>query len=192
MTFGKLSHTIGLVLRHFDRLFADGDHLQLGSLDITVMETPGHTNDSVTYLVEDVAFIGDTLFQPSAGSARCDFPGGDAGQLYDSIQRLLALPDETRLLLCHDYPGEGEQAVSEVTVARQRAENVHLAGGTSRDEYIAMREKRDAALNLPRLILPSLLVNIEAGRAPAPENNGVSYLKTPFNKTIKELLNGSD
>jgi glyoxylase-like metal-dependent hydrolase (beta-lactamase superfamily II) len=181
-------HTDG---RQFDRLFGDGDTLSLGELEIRVMETPGHTNDSVTYVVGDAAFIGDTMFAPEAGTARCDFPGGDAGQLFDSIGRILALPDATRLFLCHNYPKAGEDPVSQVTVAQSKEENIHLKSGTTREQYVAMRTERDAQLALPRLILPSLIVNIEAGSAPRAEDNGVSYLRTPFNTPIADILAAS-
>ncbi|MEE4172683.1 MAG: MBL fold metallo-hydrolase [Xanthomonadales bacterium] len=172
----------------FDHLATQGDRFPLGDRFIEVMNTPGHTGDSVTYLVGDAAFVGDTLFAPGYGSARCDFPGGDAGQLFDSIQALHGLPDETRLFLCHDYPKANAEPVSVVTVAESRANNIHVGSNTSREEFIAMREARDATLGLPRLILPALQVNVRAGGEPAPESNGASYLKIPFNTTIPELL----
>jgi glyoxylase-like metal-dependent hydrolase (beta-lactamase superfamily II) len=172
----------------FDRLLAEGDVVALGQFEIRVIETPGHT-DSVTYLVEDAAFVGDTLFAPAFGTARCDFPGGDAGQLYDSIARIHALPDQTRIHLCHDYPKAGEPPVCVVTVAQSRGHNVHVREGTTRAEFVAMRQARDAQLGLPRLILPSLQVNILAGASPRPETNGVSYLRTPFNRPLTELIN---
>jgi glyoxylase-like metal-dependent hydrolase (beta-lactamase superfamily II) len=157
-----------------------------------VIETPGHTADSVTYLVEDAAFVGDTLFAPAFGTARCDFPGGDAGQLYDSIARIHALPEHTRIHLCHDYPKAGAAPVCVVSVAQSRRDNVHVREGTTRTEFVAMREARDAQLGLPRLILPSLQVNILAGAAPRPEANGVSYLRTPFNRPLAELIGAAD
>jgi glyoxylase-like metal-dependent hydrolase (beta-lactamase superfamily II) len=172
----------------FDRLLAEGDALPVGDLEVRVIETPGHTDDSITYLVEDAAFIGDTLFAPGYGTARCDFPGGDAGRLFDSIQKLYALPGDTRLHLCHDYPAQGEAPTHCVTVAESRAGNKHLRAETTKEKFVEMREARDATLGLPRLILPSLQVNVLAGAAPAPENNGVSYLKTPFNSSIPDLL----
>jgi len=172
----------------FDRLVSEGDVLELGALEIRVMETPGHTSDSVSYLVGDAAFIGDTLFAPSYGTARCDFPGGDAGCLYDSIQRIYALPDETRLFLCHDYPHEDEEPVSMVPMVESRDNNVHVNRKTSRDEFAAMRTERDRHLGLPRLIMASVQVNIRAGAPPVPEGNGVSYLRTPFNRTLQQLL----
>ncbi len=154
------------------------------------METPGHTADSITYHVGDAAFIGDTLFAPGFGTARCDFPGGDAGQLYDSIRTLYELPGETRLFLCHDYPKEGEEPVRDVTVAECLESNVHLSETTSKEDFVAMREERDRQLGLPRLILPSLQVNILGGDSPEAESNGVVYLKTPFNRSIAELIKG--
>jgi len=175
----------------FDRLVAEGDVLELGSLKIRVMETPGHTNDSVTYLVGNAAFIGDTLFAPSYGTARCDFPGGDAGRLYDSIQRIHLLPDDTRLFLCHDYPAEGAQPVSMVPVADSRRHNTHVNLNTSREAFVTMRTERDSGLGLPRLIMPSVQVNIRAGGAPSSDCNGVSYLRLPFGRTLKELLGNS-
>lgn len=174
----------------FDRLLVEGDGIQLGGLNIEVMETPGHTGDSVTYLAGDAAFIGDTLFAPAFGTARCDFPGGDAGQLYDSIKKLYQLPGETRLFLCHDYPKEGEKPVKEVTVKQSQQTNIHLKADTTRSEFVAMRTARDSQLGLPRLILPSLQVNILAGATPAAESNGVTYLRTPFNRSIADLIKG--
>jgi glyoxylase-like metal-dependent hydrolase (beta-lactamase superfamily II) len=172
----------------FDRLLVEGDVVELGDLRIEVLETPGHTADSVSYRVGDAVFVGDTLFAPGFGTARCDFPGGDAGQLYDSIARLHALPDATRLHLCHDYPKAGDEPVCAVTVAESRRNNVHVHDGTSREDFVAMRRGRDAQLGLPRLILPSLQVNILAGAVPAAETNGVSYLRTPFNRPLPELI----
>lgn len=174
----------------FDRLLKEGDVISLGSLDIRVLETPGHTGDSIAYLAGEAAFIGDTLFAPAFGSARCDFPGGDAGQLYDSIMKLYQLPGDTQLYLCHDYPKEGQAAVCHVSVEESMKTNIHLKAGTSRAEFISMRTGRDSQLNLPKLILPSLQVNILAGAAPGSESNGVSYLRTPFNRTIEELIKG--
>ena len=178
-------HTDG---RHFDRLLCEGDIVSIGKLDIRVMETPGHTNDSVTYLAEDAAFIGDTLFAPNFGSARCDFPGGNAGKLYDSIQRIYALPASTRLFLCHDYPLAGGEAQSMVAVEESMRDNIHVKADTTREAYIEMRETRDAQLKLPKLILPAIQVNVLAGAAPPNEQNGHSYLKIPFNTSIGDLL----
>lgn len=175
--------------RQFDRLLDEGDVIQLGQEKIRVMETPGHTGDGVTYLAGNAAFIGDTLFSPAYGTARCDFPGGDAGQLYDSIRRLYQLPEDTRLFLCHDYPEDGKAPVKEVTVAESKQTNIHLNAETTRSDFVDMRTGRDNQLGLPRLILPSLQVNILAGALPAPDSNGVSYLRTPVNSTIAELIN---
>jgi glyoxylase-like metal-dependent hydrolase (beta-lactamase superfamily II) len=176
--------------RVFDRLFDDRDILALGGLTIRVMATPGHTADGVTYRVGDAAFIGDTLFSPAYGTARCDFPGGDAGQLYDSIRALYELPKETRLFLCHDYPEEGTEPTCCVTVEESRRDNIHVAEHTSRDEFVAMRTARDSKLGLPRLILPSLQVNILGGEPPAPDDNGVSYLRIPFRQNLADLIEG--
>jgi glyoxylase-like metal-dependent hydrolase (beta-lactamase superfamily II) len=181
-------HDVATDGSQFDRLLAEGDVIALGRLEIRVIETPGHTADGVTYLVEDAAFVGDTLFAPAFGTARCDFPGGDAGQLYDSIARIHALPDHTRIHLCHAYPKAGESPVGVVSVAQSRRENIHVHEGTTRAAFVAMRQARDAQLGLPRLILPSLQVNILAGAAPRPEANGVSYLRTPFNRPLAELI----
>ncbi len=143
--------------------------------------TPGHTPACITYVVGDAAFVGDTLFMPDFGTARTDFPGGDAGQLYDSIQKIFRLPDETRLYMCHDYkaPGRDEYAW-ETSVHEQRAANIHVKDPVSRDEFVEMREGRDAQLGMPKLILPSIQVNVRAGELPPPESNGVRYLKTPI------------
>lgn len=166
--------------RQFDHLFADGETFKLGEMACSVMYTPGHTNDSVSYLIGDCVFIGDTLFMTDYGSARCDFPGGDAGKLYDSIQKLLALPDETRLYLCHDYPPDGRPLHHEVSVAEQKADNKHVGGGATRQDFIAMREARDKTLDLPVLILPSIQVNIRAGNLPEKEDNGIGYIRIPL------------
>lgn len=164
----------------FDRLFADGERFSIGGLDVEVIHTPGHTPACVTYLIGDAAFVGDTLFMPDFGTARADFPGGDARALYRSIRRLLSLPDDTRLYLCHDYkaPGRDEYAW-ETTVGEQRTANVHVREGIGEDEFVAMREARDATLAVPRLLLPSIQTNIRAGRFPPAEANGVHYLKIP-------------
>jgi len=164
----------------FDRLFADGDVLQVGGLAIEVLYTPGHTPADVSYRIGDAVFVGDTLFMPDYGTARADFPGGDAHKLYASIQRLLALPDETRLFMCHDYKAPGRDVYAwETSVAAQRAANVHVGAGRSEDEFVAMREARDATLSAPTLLLPSIQVNIRAGRFPPAEANGVRYLTIP-------------
>ena len=175
----------------FDRLLAEGDQLQLGNLTIKIMELPGHTDDSIAYQVDDAVFVGDTLFHPAFGTARCDFPGGDAGKLYDSIKRLHALADETRLFLCHDYPDKGQAPRHSMTVAESRDNNIHVGGNVARQTFIEMREKRDAGLGLPKLIMASLQVNIRSGGLPTAEDNGISYLKTPFNSDIAALVNGN-
>ncbi len=164
----------------FDRLFSDGDSFQIGNLDCRVLDTPGHTDDSVTYLVEDAAFVGDSLFMCDFGTARCDFPGGNAGLLYDSIQKLFSLADETRLFMCHDYPPEGRDLRFECTVAEQKRNSIHVGDGVSKREFIDMREKRDATLDLPELILPAVQVNIRAGYLPDPEDNQIAYIKIPL------------
>lgn len=166
--------------RQFDHLFDDGEVIDAGGLQILVLHTPGHTPACVTYLVGDAAFVGDTLFMPDFGTARVDFPGGDAATLYRSIQRIYQLPDQTRLFMCHDYkaPGRDEYAWQS-TVAVQRAENVHIREGISEQEFIEFRKERDATLGVPKLILPSIQVNIRAGQMPAADDNGVVYLKLP-------------
>ena len=167
--------------RQFDRLFADGEEFRIGQLTARVMATPGHTPACITYVVGDAAFIGDTMFAPDYGTARCDFPGGDARTLYRSIQRILALPPETRLFQCHDYPPDSREPRPDATVAEQRANNVHLAG-KSEDVFVALREGRDKHLEMPPLMLPAVQVNIRAGALPPPEANGISYLKIPVNR----------
>jgi glyoxylase-like metal-dependent hydrolase (beta-lactamase superfamily II) len=167
----------------FDVLVAEGDSLILGNHQIRVLATPGHTPACVSYVVDDqLAFIGDTLFAPDTGTARCDFPGGDANTLYDSIQKLFALGDEARLYLCHDYPPAGRELISSVTVAEQRHQNIHVRDSISREEFVALRTERDRGLEMPRLILPSLQVNIRAGALPEAEDNGIAYLKLPLNR----------
>jgi glyoxylase-like metal-dependent hydrolase (beta-lactamase superfamily II) len=165
----------------FDHLFADGERFRIGETEVTAQHVPGHTPADLAYLVDGAAFIGDTLFLPDVGSARADFPGGDARTLYRSVRRLLALPDDTRLFVCHDYPPEGRAPRCDTTVAEQRAANIHVHEGVSEDAFVAMRERRDATLEVPTLILPSLQVNVRAGRLPPPEDDGVSYLKIPLN-----------
>jgi glyoxylase-like metal-dependent hydrolase (beta-lactamase superfamily II) len=165
----------------FDHLFADGERFAIGETEVTALHVPGHTPADLAYLVDGVAFIGDTLFLPDVGSARADFPGGDARTLYRSVRRLLALPEDTRLFVCHDYPPEGRAPRCDTTVAEQRAANIHVHDGVSEDAFVAMRERRDATLEVPTLILPSLQVNVRAGRLPPPEDDGVSYLKIPLN-----------
>ena len=165
----------------FDRLFADGDRFSIGNTECRVLATPGHTPACVTYLIGDAAFVGDTLFMPDFGTARTDFPGGSAGRLYDSIQTIFALPDETRLFMCHDYKAPGRDHYAwETSVAEQRASNVHVHDGVTRDEFVKVREARDAKLGMPALILPSIQVNVRAGQLPEPDDNGIRYLRLPL------------
>jgi glyoxylase-like metal-dependent hydrolase (beta-lactamase superfamily II) len=165
----------------FEHLFADAEAFSVGSIEAYVIATPGHTPACVTYVIGDAAFIGDTLFMPDFGSARTDFPGGSAPQLYESIQKILALPDDTRLFMCHDYKAPGRDAFAwETSVAEQRATNIHINEKVSRDEFVAMREARDSQLGMPKLILPSLQVNLRAGQLPEPEDNNIRYLKLPL------------
>ncbi len=166
--------------RQFDRLFSDGDSIDVGNLQMRVLHTPGHTNDSITYVVGDAAFVGDSLFMCDYGTARCDFPGGDAALLYESIQKLLSFPDETRLFMCHDYPPENRDLCCVCTVAEQKKQNIHVGDGVSKSDFVSMREKRDATLQLPNLILPSVQVNIRAGCLPESEDNQIAYLKIPL------------
>ncbi len=166
----------------FDILFHDGDTYSIGTMPAFVMHTPGHTPACMTHVIGNTAFVGDTLFMPDAGSARADFPGGDAGQLYDSVQKILSLPDETRLMMCHDYGPGGREVQYETTVGAEKAENIHFGGGTTREEFVKMREARDATLAMPRLIIPSIQVNMRAGNMPAPDTDGNVYLKVPINK----------
>lgn len=166
--------------RQFDHLFRDNEAFRIGSIDARALHTPGHTPACMTYVIGDAAFIGDTLFMPDYGTARCDFPGGDARELYRSIQRIFALPPETRLFLCHDYKAPGRDEYRwETTVAEQRARNIHVHDGVSEEAFVAMRTGRDATLPMPRLILPSVQVNMRAGQLPPPEDNGIRYLKLP-------------
>ncbi|GEO00403.1 hypothetical protein NSE01_22350 [Novosphingobium sediminis] len=167
----------------FDRLLQDGERFQLGSLEAAVLHVPGHTPADMAFVIGDAAFVGDTLFMPDYGTARADFPGGDARTLFRSIHRLLALPDRTRLFLCHDYKAPGrDQFVWETTVAEEREHNVHVHPRVSEDAFVAMREARDATLGMPRLILPSIQINMRAGHLPEPEDNGTRYLKLPLNR----------
>ena len=185
-TFGKIFNAGTSFQRdgsQFDRLFKDGDAFMLGSMPGSVMHTPGHTPACLTYVIGDAAFIGDTLFMPDFGTARADFPGGDARQLYRSIRRVLALPPETRLFLCHDYKAPGRDHFAwETTVAAERAGNVHVHDGVSEDEFVGMRNARDKTLGAPKLIIPSIQVNMNAGHFPAPDAEGNVYLKTPVNR----------
>jgi glyoxylase-like metal-dependent hydrolase (beta-lactamase superfamily II) len=165
----------------FDRLLRDGDTISVGNLNVSVMHTPGHTPACLSYLVADAAFVGDTLFMPDFGTARADFPGGDARTLYRSMHKLLALPPQTRLFMCHDYMPNGRPLAWESSVTDERAENIHVRDGVSEDEYVTMRSARDQTLDMPALLLPSVQVNMRAGRFPPAEDNGVSYLKLPIN-----------
>ncbi len=184
-TFGKVFNEGTAFQRdgsQFDRLFDDGDSFTIGTLPARVMHTPGHTPACLTYVIGDAAFVGDTLFMPDFGTARCDFPGGSAEQMWDSVQRILALPDDTRIFVGHDYKAPGrEQYAWETTVGAQRALNVHVGAGKSRADFVALRQARDATLGMPRLIIPALQVNIRAGHLPEPEDNGQRYLKVPIN-----------
>ena len=185
-TFGKIFNAgteFEMDGSQFDRLFADGDTFAVGNLNIAVMHTPGHTPACVTYVAGDAAFIGDTLFMPDFGTARADFPGGSASDLYTSIQRILGLPDETRLFLCHDYKTKTRDTFCwQTTVAEQKASNVHVGAGKTQDEFVDFRTKRDAQLDMPKLIIPSIQVNMNAGKMPAPDAHGDVYLKVPINK----------
>jgi glyoxylase-like metal-dependent hydrolase (beta-lactamase superfamily II) len=164
----------------FDHLFKDGEHFTIGALEAEVIYTPGHTPACISYRIEDTVFVGDTMFMPDYGTARADFPGGDARALYRSIKRLLSLPPQTRLFMCHDYKAPGRDNYAwETTVGEERARNVHVHDGVSEDEFVAMRTKRDATLAAPLLLLPSIQVNIRAGKFPPAESNGVHYLKVP-------------
>jgi glyoxylase-like metal-dependent hydrolase (beta-lactamase superfamily II) len=166
----------------FDALFEDGARFRLGAIEARVIHTPGHTPACVTYVIGDAAFVGDTLFMPDYGTARCDFPGGDAATLYRSIQKIFALPDETRLFLCHDYKAPGRDHFAwETTVGEERRNNIHIGGGVEEQAFVKMRMARDKTLSMPRLILPSVQINMRAGELPPPDANGVRYLKLPLN-----------
>ena len=167
--------------RQFNHLFSDGEAFSIGSLQARALAVPGHTPACMAYQIGDAAFVGDTLFMPDVGTARCDFPGGNAHTLYQSIRRLLALPPATRLFMCHDYPPAGREPAWQTTVAEQRAGNIHVHDGVSEDEFVAMRKRRDATLDMPVLILPSVQVNIRAGDLPPKDDNGVAYLRIPLN-----------
>jgi glyoxylase-like metal-dependent hydrolase (beta-lactamase superfamily II) len=184
-TFGKIFNEGTRFQRdgsQFDRLFDDGDSFSIGSLPVRVMHTPGHTPACLTYVAGDAAFVGDTLFMPDSGTARCDFPGGSAQVMWDSVQRILALPDDTRIFVCHDYKAPGRDRFAwESTVGAQKALNIHVGAGRPRDDFVAMRQARDATLSMPRLIIPSLQINMRAGHPPDAEDNGISYLKVPLN-----------
>ncbi len=173
----------------FDHLFQDGERFKIGELDVEVMYTPGHTPADITYKIEDAAFVGDTLFMPDYGTARADFPGGDPHRLYRSIRRVLALSPETRLFMCHDYKAPGRDTYAwETTVREEREKNVHVKDGVSEDDFVAMRNTRDATLSAPRLLLPSIQVNIRAGKFPAAHANGVRYLTIPVKFKSEEAV----
>ena len=165
----------------FDHLFKDGETFRIGEVEATAMLVPGHTPADMAYLIDDSVFVGDTLFMPDVGSARADFPGGEAHQLYRSMHRLLALPPETTMYVCHDYPPASRPARWQTTVAEQKALNIHVRDGITEDEFVAMRQARDATLDVPTLILPSIQVNVRAGQLPPADENGVSYLRIPLN-----------
>jgi glyoxylase-like metal-dependent hydrolase (beta-lactamase superfamily II) len=165
----------------FDHLFAPDEVFMIGSLEARAMHVPGHTPADMAFHIGDALFVGDTLFMPDVGTARCDFPGGDAATLYRSVQRILALPAQTRLFMCHDYPPAGREAAWETTVAAQKSGNIHLRDGVSEADFVAMRTARDTTLAMPTLILPAIQVNINAGHLPAADSNGVRYLKIPVN-----------
>ena len=164
----------------FDHLLVDGERLQVGGVEVEVIATPGHTSDSVSYRIGDALFVGDSLFMPDGGTARCDFPGGSAATLYDSIRRLYQLPDDTRVFVCHDYAPGGRAVASQTSIGAEKSSNIHLTAQTSQAQFVALREARDATLPVPALILPSVQVNIRAGELPEPESNGVRYLKLPL------------
>ena len=183
-TFGKIFNEGTEFQRdgsQFDRLFTDGDSYQIGGLTAHVMHTPGHTPACMTHVVGNAAFVGDTLFMPDGGSARADFPGGDARTLYRSIQRVLSLPRETRLFMCHDYGPNGRDIQWETSVGDEIDHNIHVGRGTDEDSFVKMREERDATLPMPKLIIPSLQVNMRAGKLPPKDESGKSYLKVPLN-----------
>jgi glyoxylase-like metal-dependent hydrolase (beta-lactamase superfamily II) len=166
----------------FDHLFKDEEQFKIGTIEARAMHTPGHTPACMSYLIGDALFVGDTLFMPDYGTARCDFPGGDAHTLYISVQKIFSLPDETRMFMCHDYKAPGrDHYLNETTVGEERLHNVHVGEGKCEQEFIKMRTERDATLSMPRLILPSVQVNMRAGHMPEPEENGQSYLKVPVN-----------
>ncbi|MFZ2872736.1 MBL fold metallo-hydrolase [Zavarzinia sp.] len=168
--------------RQFDKLFVDGDTFKVGAIEGRVLHTPGHTPACLTYVIGDAGFVGDTLFMPDYGTARCDFPGGDASTLFQSIRKIFALPDETRLFMCHDYKAPGRDSYAwETTVGAEKSANVHVHEGVAEGDFVAMRKARDATLSMPRLILPSVQVNMRAGELPPAESNGTRYLKIPLN-----------
>ncbi len=183
-TFGKIFNAGSAFERdgsQFDHLFKDGERYRVGSIEAVAMHTPGHTPACMTHVIGDAAFVGDTLFMPDYGTARCDFPGGDARTLYRSIQRIFTLPDDTRVFLCHDYKAPGRDVFAhETTVGDERRANIHVRAGSDEDDFVRMRSTRDATLSMPRLLLPAVQVNMRAGRLPPAEDNGTSYLKIPL------------
>ena len=184
-TFGKVFNEGTEFQRdgsQFDALFQDGDTYTIGNMTVTALHTPGHTPACMTHVVGDAGFVGDTLFMPDGGSARADFPGGDAGVLYDSIQKVLALPDETRLFMCHDYGPNGRDIQWETTVGDEKEHNIHVGKGASKEEFVKFRTERDAQLAMPRLIIPSLQVNMRAGDMPPADEEGDVFFKVPINK----------
>ncbi len=185
-TFGKVFNAGTEFERdgsQFDQLFEEGDSIHIGQLRVDVLHTPGHTPACLTYVIGDAAFVGDTLFMPDFGTARCDFPGGSADTMWESVQKILALPDETRIFVGHDYKAEGRAEYAwETTVGEQKVQNVHVGQGKTREDFVRMRTERDAKLDMPKLIVPSLQVNMRAGQMPPAEDNGTVYLKVPVNK----------
>jgi glyoxylase-like metal-dependent hydrolase (beta-lactamase superfamily II) len=185
-TFGKIFNEGTRFARdgsQFDRLFKDGDSVMIGQMRVDVMHTPGHTPACLTYVAGDAAFVGDTLFMPDFGTARCDFPGGSAEVMFDSVQRILALPEATRIFVGHDYKAPGREVYAwESTVGEQKARNVHIGAGRAKADFVALRESRDATLAMPRLIIPSLQINMRAGHLPEPEADGTAFLKVPLNR----------
>lgn len=175
---GSAQNTEG---KDFDQLFAQGDTFTIGRYQGVVISTPGHTNDSLTYLIDGNAFVGDSLFMPDAGTARCDFPGGSAELLFESVQKLYALDDDTRIFVCHDYQPQGRELRYVATVAEHKANNIHINAATTVEEFVQKRQQRDKTLGMPRLIIPSIQVNIRAGALPVAEDNGIHYLKVPVN-----------
>lgn len=183
-TFGKVFNEGTEFQRdgsQFDRLFKDGDTYSVGSMHCFAMHTPGHTPACMVHVMGDATFTGDTLFMPDGGSARADFPGGDAGVLYNSIQKVLALPDDMRLFMCHDYGPNGRDIAWETTVGAEKEHNIHVGGGKSKEDFVKFREERDAQLAMPRLIIPSLQVNMRAGELPPADQDGKTFLKVPVN-----------
>jgi glyoxylase-like metal-dependent hydrolase (beta-lactamase superfamily II) len=178
----NLGHEFTADGSQFDHLFKDAETFKIGGIPVQVLAMGGHTSDGVAYVLEDAAFVGDSLFMPDSGSARCDFPGGDAGSLYDSVRRLLDLPGTTRLFMCHDYAPGGREHRNQTSVEEERRANIHVKDGVSREDFIKLRQERDATLPVPALLLPAIQVNIRAGRFPEPDANGVVYLRIPLNR----------